>query len=149
MPGGTYSYKLDEYVINYAIKHDKPLLAICLGFQAMCSLFAKNRTKFDMTSKHDNHHGKEDEYLHSIKIKDNTMLYEILGSEIKVNSLHHDIVDFELNDLVVNAISDDGVIEGVELPNKKYIIGVQWHPEYLRDENTTKIMNRFIKELDR
>ena len=150
VPGGTYSFNLDEYVINYAIRHDKPLLGICLGFQAMCSLFAKSRNRFDMTNRLDNdrHHGKPDEYLHKVSIKDNTLLRSIIGSEmIQVNSLHHDIVDFELNDLVINATSDDGIIEGVELPNKKFILGLQWHPEYLRDDNTKKIMDRFISEL--
>ena len=34
LPGGTYYYNFDEYVINYAIKNDKPLLSICLGFQS-------------------------------------------------------------------------------------------------------------------
>ena len=44
VPGGTNAYNLDEYVINYAIKNDKPLLAICLGFQVLCSMFSKGRT---------------------------------------------------------------------------------------------------------
>jgi len=52
-----------------------------------------------------------------------------------VNSIHHDIVDFEMNTLVINAVSEDGVIEGVEYPQKRFILGVQWHPECLNDEN--------------
>ena len=51
IPGGTFYYKFDEYVIEYARKSNKPLLAICLGFQAMCSMYALNRTKIDMKSK--------------------------------------------------------------------------------------------------
>ena len=71
-----------------------------------------------------------------------------MGEEnIDVNSVHNDIVDFEMNDLVINAISDDGVIEGVEYPNKKFILGLQWHPEYLRDENSEKVLSRFVEEI--
>ena len=150
VPGGTYAYNLDQYVIKYAIEHDKPLLAICLGFQMMCSLFAKNRDRFDMTvhSSTDRHHGKPNEYAHSVVINKGTLLSEIMGEEnIDVNSVHNDIVDFEMNDLVINAISDDGVIEGVEYPNKKFILGLQWHPEYLRDENSEKVLSRFVEEI--
>lgn len=147
IPGGTYYYNLDEYVIKYAIKNDKPLLAICLGFQALCSMFSKERTKFYMTKtvNLDNHIGLPNEYKHKVKIKDNTLLSNIINkSEISVNSVHHDIVDFEMNDLVINAISDDNIIEGVEYPNKKFIIGLQWHPECINDDNSKKILNMFI-----
>lgn len=148
IPGGTYYYNLDEYVINYAIKNDKPLLAICLGFQALCSMFATNRTKFYMSTKSnlDNHIGNHNEYKHKVKIQDNTLLKQIIKkSEISVNSVHHDIVDFEMKDLVINAISDDGIIEGVEYPNKKFILGLQWHPESINDENSNIILNEFVR----
>ena len=142
VPGGTYGYSFDEYVIRYAISHDKPLLAICLGFQIMCSMFAKERIKFDMTKRVniDRHYGKASLYQHNVCIQEGTLLKDLLNSnEIRVNSVHHDVVDFEMNDLVVNAISDDGIIEGVEYPNKKFIMGVQWHPEYLKDDYSNKI----------
>lgn len=148
IPGGTYYYNLDEYVIKYAIKNDKPLLAICLGFQALCSMFAKNRTKFYMTTKANlsNHIGNHNEYKHKVIIQDNTLLSKIINkSEIMVNSIHHDIVDFKMNNLIINTISDDGVIEGVEYPNKKFIMGLQWHPESINDENSIKILNEFIR----
>jgi gamma-glutamyl-gamma-aminobutyrate hydrolase PuuD len=148
VPGGTYAYHFDEYVINYAIEHDKPLLAICLGFQVLCSMFSKNRTRFDMTERLnlERHTGKGNEYSHDVLIKNNTKLKEILNIDrMPVNSVHHDIVNFDIDSLVVNAISDDGVLEGVEYPNKKFIIGLQWHPEYLVDENSLKILNSFIK----
>ena len=149
VPGGTYFYHFDEYVINYAIKRDKPLLAICLGFQALCSMFAKDRTKFDMTKRIDSsyHLGKANEYKHDVIITKDTKLYHILNSDkIPVNSLHHDIVDFDMNELIVNA-KIDNIIEGVEYPNKKFIIGLQWHPEYLFDDNSKKIINEFINSI--
>ncbi len=149
VPGGTYAYNFDEYVINYAIKYDKPLLAICLGFQALCSMFAKDRTKFDMTKRIDSsyHLGKANEYKHDVIIAKDTKLYHILNSDkIPVNSIHHDIVDFDMNELIVNA-KIDNIIEGVEYPNKKFIIGLQWHPEYLFDDNSKKIINEFINSI--
>lgn len=151
IPGGTYYYKFDEYIINYAIKNDKPLIAICLGFQALCSMFAKNRIKFQMeeTLNNENHLGRKEEYKHSIQIKNGTLLKKIIQkNEIMVNSAHHDFVNFEMSDLVVNAISEDNVIEGVELPNKKFIMGIQWHPECLNDDNSKNIFDSFISSMD-
>lgn len=152
VPGGTYFYRFDEYVINYAIRNDKPLLAICLGFQAMCSLYAKSRPRFDMTNKlhNDNHYADPTNYAHNVILKKNTLLKEIIDKdEIPVNSVHHDIVNFAMDQLKVNAISKDGIVEGVEYPGKKFILGLQWHPEYIRDENTKRIVDRFIEELDK
>ena len=150
VPGGTYYYSFDEYVMKYAIEHDKPLLCICLGFQALCTMFAKNREQFIMHKRVnlENHYGDSKEYKHNVLIKDNTYLKSIIGKDkISVNSVHHDIIDFEMTDLVINAKSDDGIIEGVELPNKKFVLGLQWHPECLMDENTEKIINEFIKNM--
>ena len=150
VPGGTYYYSFDEYVMKYAIEHDKPLLCICLGFQALCTMFAKNREQFIMHKRVnlENHYGDSKEYKHDVLINDNTYLKSIIGKDrISVNSVHHDIIDFEMNDLVINAKSDDGILEGVELPNKKFVLGLQWHPECLMDENTEKIINEFIKNM--
>jgi gamma-glutamyl-gamma-aminobutyrate hydrolase PuuD len=148
IPGGTYLYHFDEYVINYAIENDKPLLAICLGFQMLCSMFAKDRNKFEMETRHsdDSHHGRGDEYKHEIVIEEGTKLRSIIGEEkIRVNSVHNDIVDFEMNTLKITAKAPDGVIEAVEHPTKRFIVGLQWHPEYLVDEYSLKILDSFLR----
>lgn len=147
VPGGTYFYNFDEYIIEYAIRNDKPLLAICAGFQALCSMDAKNRYQFDMTKKleNDSHYGKVWEYIHNINIVDGSLLKRIVNKDkMQVNSLHHDYIDHEFNHLQVTAVSEDGVIEAVELSDKKFILGIEWHPEYLNDEDSIKIFNSFI-----
>lgn len=151
LPGGTYSYNFDEYIMKHSIERDKPLLSICLGFQALCSLYAKERSKFDMTSKvgNESHYGKATDYIHNVRILQNTRLYELLNSQIvPVNSVHHDKVDFEMNELVINAISEDGIIEGIEYPNKNFIIGVQWHPEYLNDIYSERLINAYMESIE-
>lgn len=148
IPGGTYWYNFDEYIIQHAIKYNKSLLAICAGFQALCSMYAKSRNKFDMTKKLPTsyHHGKETEYIHNNTIIDNTLLKKIVGKDtIKVNSIHNDYVDFEMNSLIVSSVSEDNIIEAVEFPNKDFILGIEWHPEYLMDEDSVKIFDSFVK----
>lgn len=147
VPGGTYWYQFDEYVMKHAIKNNKPLLGICAGFQAICSMFAKDRFKFDMTNKLNNdiHYGKYNKYIHNVNLVDGTVLMDILKCDkVMVNSLHHDYVDFDINSLIVSAYSDDGVIEAVELPGHVFFMGIQWHPEYLMDDYSKKIFDRFI-----
>lgn len=150
VPGGTNWSQFDEYVINYAVDTDIPLLAICAGFQALCSLDATSRTKFDMSKKleNDSHYKKEKDYHHMIKIKDNTILKQIIPKDyIPVNSLHHDYINFSFQHLKVCALSSDNVIEAVFWPHKKFILGLQWHPEYLMDSYSQKIIDTFVSTL--
>ena len=119
----------------------------------MCSMFAENRTKFDQTERLENetHLDNPYHYKHKVEIIDNTRLKEIINKkEISVNSIHHDIVKFKMKKLIINAISKDGIIEGVEYPNKKFIIGLQWHPEYLKEDiNTKKLIKSFINSIEK
>ncbi|MGL5764504.1 MAG: gamma-glutamyl-gamma-aminobutyrate hydrolase family protein [Sarcina sp.] len=74
---------------------------------------------------------------HSIQIKENTMLHEVLGSTALVNSFHHMGVKNLANGFVVSATSNDGIIEAIEKVDGNFVMGVQWHPECLaksRDE---------------
>ena len=92
----------------------------------------------------DIHHSKE-EYAHTLKILKDTLLYNILKEEeIMVNSRHrYHIANPGINE--VNALSEDGIIEGIENRDKLFHLGVQWHPENLNDENTNKIFDEFIE----
>lgn len=151
VPGGSRVFKFDEYVMKYAIDNDKPLLAICAGFQALCNMYAKERTKFimDVPFMGDNvHYGDKFDYAHDINITKDTLLYDILKEDkIKVNSVHHDYIDFEMNDLIPCAYSDDNILEAVYLKDKKCILGLEWHPEGILDEYTKKITDYFVSKL--
>ena len=151
IPGGTYTYNFDEYVMKYAIDNDKPLMCICAGFQALCNMYSKDRNKFDMSKEFDNkeiHHVSKYEYVHDVNITKDTLLYDILKeARIKVNSIHKNYIDHELTDLIPCAYSDDGILEAVYLPNKKCVLGLEWHPEGIFDEYTKKITDYFVSKL--
>ena len=57
------------------------------------------------------------------------------GRELKVNSLHSQGIDRLASGLFVEAIAPDGQIEAVSMPDKRFVIGVQWHPEFRFDED--------------
>ncbi len=149
LPGGDTWYRLDEVVIDYAIRRDKPLLAICLGMQALSKVLSgEKKVGYDNTIKNDtliNHLEPNKNYVHSVIIDKNSKLYSIIGEEkIWVNSRHSYHVP-ELDNTLICARSSDGLIEGVELKDKKFIIGVQWHPESnLEDEHSKKFFKSFF-----
>ena len=149
LPGGDTWYRLDEVVIDYAIRRDKPLLAICLGMQVLSKVLSgEKEIAYDNTIKNNtliNHLEPNKDYVHSVIIDKNSKLYSIIGEEkIWVNSRHSYHVP-ELDNTLICARSSDGLIEGVELKDKKFIIGVQWHPESnLEDEHSKKLFKSFF-----
>lgn len=151
VPGGSRIYKFDEYIMKYAIENDKPLMCICAGFQSLCNMYAKDRTRFNMDSVFEDnpiHHVSKFEYVHNISIIKDTLLHDILKEDnIKVNSIHNEYVDFEMNDLIPCAYSEDNILEAVYLKNKKCVLGFQWHPEGILDEYTMKILDYFVSKL--
>lgn len=139
---GNISAQRDEfelYVTRKAVDDNKPLLAICRGHQVLNvamggTLWQDVRTEIDGVKKHDYYQAGMDRAAlpHDVQIRPNSLLAELLGAtKSDVNSLHHQGVK-ELGDgLVVSAESPDGIIEGIEIPNHRFAVGVQWHPEEL------------------
>lgn len=91
-----------------------------------------------------------DEPGHGVSVKQGTLLYRIVGSSrIAVNSAHHQAVGKPAPGCVVNAVADDGVIEGIEYPAHPFCLGVQWHPEYEVTDADGKIMEAFVRAASR
>jgi putative glutamine amidotransferase len=74
---------------------------------------------------------------HAIAITQGGLLARLSGlAEAMVNSLHHQGVDRLAPDLKIEAMAPDGQIEAVSLPGAKaFLLGVQWHPEWVFAEN--------------
>ena len=84
--------------------------------------------------------------LHEVDIKPNTHLYKITKKDkILVNSRHKS--SLTNTNHIISAISQDNVIESLELSNHKFFLGIQWHPENLYDIDRTsqKLFDYFIK----
>ena len=73
---------------------------------------------------------------HDVRLVAGGVFAQILGCEtIRVNSLHGQGIDRPAPGLFVEAVAPDGQIEAVSLPSARFVIGVQWHPEYRAAEN--------------
>lgn len=146
VPGGYRWFKnYDAFLAKEAILRNMPVLGICAGMQMLSTLFSdeivieKNNTLL-------NHHRRNVKKVHRVSIKSDTKLFKIIDQDqIEVNSLHNYHVSKAPN-YVVSARSEDGLIEGIELENKDFVIGVQWHPETLLDveESAEKLLKAFI-----
>lgn len=121
-PGGDDPEEYDIFIDKYALDNDIPILGICLGMQVMAINDGAKLIEVD------NHYLKE----HLVKIYDNTKLKKIYKKNIITNSRHHFKID-KVKDLIISATYND-TIEAVERNDKKFYIGVQWHPEDLKDD---------------
>lgn len=149
IPGTFKLYEYDKFIYMYALEKDIPILGICGGMQLM-AIINKSREEIKNTIVKNeteiNHFMKGQDYVHKLKILDGTLLKSIIGkSEIMVNSRHNLHISTDCG-LKVSAYSIDGLIEAVEVPNKKFVLGVQWHPESMLDydDDANKIFDKFI-----
>jgi putative glutamine amidotransferase len=141
------AYDIDEQrdkhefeLMRLALESHIPVLAICRGMQLL-NVFRGGTLYQDISQEipsAKNHIGYVDvshdpAYLtHTLTIMPDSQLSKILGkTEIKSNSRHHQAVKEVGKGLIVNAYSEDGIIEGIEDGNEKFVIGVEPHPESL------------------
>ena len=138
--GGDDIYNLEYDLVKYLYNNDIPTLGICLGMQTMG--VSINGTLGQLNNLE---HKSKKKYVHYIDINSSSLLYKIIGKDkIMVNSRHKDYV---INTGLCIGATCDGIIEEVEDKNKKFFVGVQWHPEDLDDENSDKLFNYFINKL--
>ena len=126
-----------------------PLLGICGGQQLLNVVLGGTLIQHipDEIKSNINHEQENprNQPSHIVKIKKSSNLYKITKSEkMFVNSAHHQSVDDLGKGLKVNSFSEDVVIEGIENPNQKFCMGVQWHPEYLVSAGDRSILNAFV-----
>lgn len=146
LPGGIKYSKYDLFVLDLALKKNMPILGVCLGMQIMSNY--KKDFKIEKINSNIVHCDLEKKYCHKVTIEKNSLLYKILDkTEIKVNS-YHKMQAFKNPLFDVVARAEDDVIEALEMREKRFVLGVQWHPEKMidYDESARKIMNSFIDE---
>lgn len=127
-------------LLRAAITAQKPLLAICRGFQELNVALggSLHQHLHELPGRLDHREppdvSREAEYAkaHAIAITPDGLLARLSGlTQAMVNSLHHQGVDRLAPSLKVEAEAPDGQIEAVSLPqNRAFLLGVQWHPEW-------------------
>lgn len=133
-------YKFDEYplvknIVELFAKANKPILGICAGIQEINVIFGGT-----LHQEIPNHNLK-DQSKHNVKLNNDSFLYKVYKENlIEVNSYHKQAIKDLAPDFKITAMSEDGIIEGIEKDN---IVAVQWHPETLHD---MKLFKCFIEK---
>ena len=149
----------DLPLIREAIALDIPVFAICRGFQELNVACGGTLHQFvhQQPGKRDHRAPKDvtgakqyEVHQHSIHTQKGG-LFERLGlpQQFNVNSLHQQGVNKLGNELYVEGLSEDGLIEAVSMPGKRFIFGTQWHPEgdFWMNSVSKKLFEEFARSL--
>lgn len=116
-----------------------PILAICLGHQvAHVARGGRLIQHVDDVPRTPNitHYLPHGQAFHEVTLAPDSHLAQVIGAtRLEVNSRHHQIVDasYPVRGLRPVAFAPDGVLEGAEDCDGRYLLAVQWHPEDLID----------------
>lgn len=134
-----------------ALQH--PILAVCLGCQVTNVVHGGSLLQHldDVPRSNPIAHRASDggDAFHHVRLEPDSRLAALIGATgFEVNSRHHQALDPARlgRDLKPVAFSPDGVIEAVERPGKRFVIGVQWHPENIRERPEQKRLFRAFVE---
>ena len=130
--------RMEHRLLLEALEMNLPVLCICRGLQLLNVTFGGDLVQhLDQTTVH-RQRGVID--AHVVEVLRETKLSMILGAgRFAVNSRHHQAAGNIGTGLVVSAKSEDGIVEGLEVPGHPFALAVQWHPEDripLRGEDT-------------
>jgi putative glutamine amidotransferase len=145
--------KFEFELLDIAFNKKLPILGICRGCQLINVYFKGNLYQDLIRKKRENIikeiHWRVDEKdsYHEIDLNKDSFLYKILGKEKTiVNSSHHQAIKRLGENLKISAKFLDNsleIIEGIEHKNYPFLLGVQWHPERLNNEDTEKLFKLF------
>ncbi|MBM4186017.1 MAG: gamma-glutamyl-gamma-aminobutyrate hydrolase family protein [Gemmatimonadetes bacterium] len=139
---------------RWALEEDKPLLGLCRGLQVINvalggSLHQDLEAECPDFIKHDyfpNAGYERDHLAHEVQLVSGSRLAATFRTpRVTVNSMHHQGIKDLGTDLVATAFAPDGLVEAIELADRGFVVGVQWHPEMLeeRDPRTRQLFREF------
>lgn len=153
---GNVSVKRDAMelmLLKLTMELKKPILGICRGIQLLNiglggDIYQDIPSQFqeEFPIAHTQPFGYEIP-SHTVNVVKGTLLAELTQAEVlKVNSMHHQAVRNVAPGLTASGHAPGGLVEAIELPGYPFLLGVQWHPEYLweADEAIMRIFKGFV-----
>ena len=136
--------EFEMHVFETALNFDHPILAICRGLQLVnVALGGDLIQDLEEAGKNDHRRHGDIDGEHAVSITENSLLSQIAKSTTgNINSAHHQAIGRISDELMVNAVSSDGVIEGAEWKEKEdepWMLCIQWHPERMKDKETNPL----------
>jgi putative glutamine amidotransferase len=133
--------KVELRLARWAFDDDLPTLGICRGQQllnvALGGTLYQDLQRQGVTAvEHSDADGRaRSKMIHRVRLDPDSRLAQLIDeTDVAVNSLHHQAVKKVAPALRVSGQSEDGVIEAVEAPDRRFLLAVQWHPEEFAEE---------------
>jgi putative glutamine amidotransferase len=130
-------------LLHHAFSRDLPVFAVCRGIQILnvaCggTLYQDVTAQVPAAIKHDYFptpaQPSRKFLAHDVSVKSGSRLAHILREAVvPVNSMHHQAIKDLAPNLAPTAVAPDGIIEGVEAADGRFLVAVQWHPEELTE----------------
>jgi len=140
-------------LLEAALAAHMPVLAVCGGMQLLDVVRGGTLYQDLLADAGIGGHEQpppKDEPSHEVAIARGTQLAALVGEGVlRVNSTHHQAVRDPGQGVLVSARAPDGVIEAIELPDERFAIGVQWHPEATRSDPRHMALYRGIVDAAR
>lgn len=159
-PGDYHRDQYELKIMDWAFKHQKPILAICRGFQVANVYFGGTLYQDLKLQTHTQveHRNAElyDKIFHQVTLTKESFLHSFYKNEtITVNSVHHQGIKTLGKHLVIDAICPhDQLIEAFHYQDmqKHFVLAVQWHPEFSHTLKETVVdpaplLETFLKRL--
>jgi putative glutamine amidotransferase len=138
-------------MLRTAASDGKPFLGICRGCQVMNvalggTLYTHIQDQVPNSLDHSYPGDMRTVLVHEVRIEEGTRLAKVFEEPLlKVNSLHHQGLKNIASNLRVAGFAPDGLVEAIELPEHPFGMAVQWHPEWLRDQpSTRRLFRKFV-----
>jgi putative glutamine amidotransferase len=145
--------RMERRLLREALQVDMPVLGICRGLQFLNVFHGGTLMQHHpCQATHRIRTGDRSLPAHDVIVQPGTRLAGILGpGRCPVNSRHHQAADRVPYRLQVSARSLDGIVEGLERKDKRFVVAVQWHPEdqIARDERQRNLFESFKNALKR
>lgn len=125
------------------LRADKPLLAVCRGVQLLNVVQGgtlwQDVSAIDHPVMLHSQFSPRGDLFHPVDIVQGSILHRLFGDKLEVNSFHHQCLKEPGKGLKITATAPDGIIEAVEMPERRFVIGIQWHPEMLLSASDTML----------
>ena len=141
---------METFLLKAVLKEDKPVLGICRGLQLLNAVLGGTLWQdlpTERPSEINHRQGKPyDKTVHKVKLM-SALRAPLEKAELRVNSRHHQAIQHMSAELIPAAFSPDDLVEAAVMPSKKFVLAVQWHPEYLyeKDGDNFIIFEAFIE----
>jgi putative glutamine amidotransferase len=124
---------IERRALDFADAQGLPVLAICRGMQ-MLNVQRGGALLQDIGEAHRDGRAQDDKWMpfHDVAVAESRLSGIVGANSIRTNSRHHQALDparLGRGLVVTGCCPADGIVEAVEAPGERYVVGVQWHPE--------------------